>query len=40
VPKRSVEFSGYWRRALTQDDAPTEEDMAEAMERVALAQEG
>jgi len=40
VPKRSVEFSGYWRRALTQDDAPTEEDMAEAMERVALAQDG
>jgi NADPH-dependent ferric siderophore reductase len=38
VPKRFVAFSGYWRRALTQDDAPTEEDLAEARERVALAQ--
>ncbi|CAM5337298.1 hypothetical protein SCALM49S_03134 [Streptomyces californicus] len=23
LPKSAVEFSGYWRRALTQDDAPT-----------------
>jgi NADPH-dependent ferric siderophore reductase len=37
VPKRSIEFAGYWRRTLTQDDAPTEQDMAEARERVALA---
>lgn len=39
IPKRSIEFAGYWRRKLTQDDAPTEQDMAEAMERVALAGE-
>ncbi|AXG76438.1 siderophore-interacting protein [Streptomyces paludis] len=31
--KRSVHFSGYWRHALTQDDAPTEADLAEARER-------
>ncbi|MFJ3595965.1 siderophore-interacting protein [Streptomyces sp. NPDC090126] len=35
LPKSSVEFSGYWRRALTQDDAPTEEDLAWAAERAA-----
>ncbi|MEW2067378.1 siderophore-interacting protein [Streptomyces sp. NPDC007346] len=35
LPKGSVEFSGYWRRALTQDDAPTEEDLAWAAERAA-----
>ncbi|MFW5418407.1 SIP domain-containing protein [Nocardiopsis sp. CNT-189] len=35
--KRSIDFTGYWRRRLTQDDAPTEEDMAEARERIALA---
>jgi NADPH-dependent ferric siderophore reductase len=29
----AVEFSGYWRRSLTQDDAPTEEDLAWARER-------
>lgn len=38
VPKRSIEFAGYWRRRLTQDDAPTEEDLAEARERLELAQ--
>ncbi|CAM5256459.1 siderophore-interacting protein [Streptomyces californicus] len=37
LPKSAVEFSGYWRRALTQDDAPTEEDLAEAAERAADA---
>jgi NADPH-dependent ferric siderophore reductase len=37
LPKGSVEFSGYWRRALTQDDAPTEEDLAWAAERAADA---
>ncbi|WP_017593050.1 SIP domain-containing protein [Nocardiopsis potens] len=36
--KRSIDFTGYWRRRLTQDDAPTEEDMAEARERLALAE--
>lgn len=35
LPKPAVEFSGYWRRALTQDDAPTEEDLAWAAERAA-----
>ncbi|MBL1082669.1 siderophore-interacting protein [Streptomyces actinomycinicus] len=35
VDKRSIEFSGYWRFKLTQDDAPTAEDMAEAQERLA-----
>ena len=29
----TVEFSSYWRRALTQDDAPTAEDLAWAQER-------
>lgn len=35
VSKKDIEFAGYWRRALTQDDAPTAEDLAEAQERVA-----
>lgn len=35
LPRSAVEFSGYWRRALTQDDAPTEEDLAWARERAA-----
>ncbi|MGW1379314.1 siderophore-interacting protein [Streptomyces sp. NPDC002446] len=34
IDKRRIDFSGYWRRTLTQDDAPTEEDIAEARERV------
>ncbi|WSJ51384.1 siderophore-interacting protein [Streptomyces sp. NBC_01318] len=29
----TVEFSGYWRRALTRDGAPTEEDLAWAKGR-------
>ncbi|MFB9907683.1 siderophore-interacting protein [Allokutzneria oryzae] len=33
VGKRAIEFTGHWRRALTQDDAPTAEDIAEAQER-------
>ncbi|WP_331767010.1 siderophore-interacting protein [Embleya sp. NBC_00896] len=37
LAKRSIEFAGYWRRALTQDDAPTEDDRAEARERMAEA---
>jgi NADPH-dependent ferric siderophore reductase len=36
--KRAVEFSGNWRLRLSQDDAPTEEDLAEAAERLASAQ--
>lgn len=35
VDRRSVHFTGYWRRRLTQDDAPTEADLAEARERLA-----
>ncbi|WP_097866621.1 siderophore-interacting protein [Streptomyces sp. rh34] len=37
LPKNAVEFSGYWRHSLTQDDAPTEEDLAWAAERAADA---
>ncbi|MEU8785049.1 siderophore-interacting protein [Streptomyces sp. NPDC048637] len=37
IGKRQIDFSGYWRRTLTQDDAPTEEDLAEAQERLAAA---
>lgn len=37
VPKQAIEFTGHWRLTLTQDDAPTEEDLAEARERVADA---
>lgn len=39
VPKKDIEFAGYWRRSLTQDDAPTADDLAEARERVALTSE-
>jgi NADPH-dependent ferric siderophore reductase len=39
VPKRAIEFAGYWRRNLTQDDNPTEADLAEAQERLAEMQE-
>ncbi|MEU1458175.1 siderophore-interacting protein [Streptomyces avermitilis] len=35
LDKQSIDFSGYWRFKLTQDDAPTTEDMAEAQERLA-----
>lgn len=35
LDKRSVHFTGYWRRGLTQDDAPTRADLAEARERLA-----
>ncbi len=38
VDKRSIEFTGYWRLNMTQDDPPTEEDLAEAQERLADAQ--
>jgi NADPH-dependent ferric siderophore reductase len=30
VERRSIDFSGYWRHRLTQDDAPTEADLADA----------
>ena len=37
VDRRSIEFAGYWRTRLTQDDAPTEADLADARELLALA---
>ncbi|MBT2511287.1 siderophore-interacting protein [Streptomyces sp. ISL-98] len=37
IGKRSVDFTGCWRLRLTQDDAPTAEDLAEAQERLADA---
>lgn len=37
VDKKSIDFAGYWRYSLTQDDDPTAEDMAEAQERLAEA---
>jgi len=39
VSKKDIEFTGYWRRALTQDDAPTPDDLAEAQERIASLSE-
>jgi NADPH-dependent ferric siderophore reductase len=39
VSKKDIEFAGYWRRALTQDDAPTADDLAEAQERIAALSE-
>lgn len=40
VPKKSIDFAGYWRSALTQDDALTEADLAEVRERLAEMDEG
>ncbi|TJZ58663.1 siderophore-interacting protein [Streptomyces piniterrae] len=37
MDKRQIDFTGYWRRKLTQEDAPTQEDLAEAQERAAMA---
>lgn len=37
LPRQSIDFTGYWRLALTQDDDPTEEDLTEARERLADA---
>ena len=39
VSKKDIEFAGYWRRSLTQDDAPTADDLAEAQERIAALSE-
>ena len=39
MAKRAIDFTGYWRASLTQDDAPTDEDLADANERVALARQ-
>ncbi|MER6792287.1 SIP domain-containing protein, partial [Amycolatopsis mediterranei] len=32
--KDVIEFTGYWRRSLTQDDAPTPDDLADAAEKL------
>ncbi|MER7170465.1 siderophore-interacting protein [Streptomyces mesophilus] len=40
VDRKSVHFSGYWRLRLTQDDAPTEADLADARELLAQAEAG
>lgn len=37
VDKRAIDFTGHWRLRLSEDDAPTEEDLAEAQERLAAA---
>ncbi|WP_424533080.1 siderophore-interacting protein [Sphaerisporangium viridialbum] len=39
VDKRSIDFTGYWRLRLTQDDAPTEQDLTDAAELLARARE-
>ncbi|MEQ3550303.1 siderophore-interacting protein [Pseudonocardia nematodicida] len=33
IDRGAVAFTGYWRRELTQDDAPTEQDVADATEQ-------
>lgn len=35
VPKHRIEFAGYWRQALSQEDTPTADDLADARERLA-----
>ena len=35
MAKRAVCFSGYWRRHLSQDDAPTADDADDAAEAMA-----
>lgn len=40
LDKKSIDFEGYWRFSLTQDDAPTDEDMADAQEKLAEAGQG
>ncbi|WP_406208536.1 siderophore-interacting protein [Kitasatospora sp. NBC_01560] len=37
LAKEAVDFAGYWRHRLTQDDAPTAEDLADAREKAAGA---
>ncbi|QRK92749.1 SIP domain-containing protein [Saccharopolyspora erythraea] len=39
MDKRAVDFAGYWRLALSQDDAPTDDDLAEAREKLADAKQ-
>lgn len=37
VDKRFIEFTGHWRRAASQDDPPSADDLADANERLAAA---
>lgn len=38
IPKRAINFTGYWRTHLTQDDAPTEADMSDIQERLTATE--
>ncbi|MCS7481174.1 siderophore-interacting protein [Umezawaea endophytica] len=38
LPTSSIDFTGHWRLSLSQDDAPTQDDIEEANERLAAAQ--
>ncbi len=35
IAKSDIEFAGYWRTSLTQDDPPTAADLADARELAA-----
>jgi NADPH-dependent ferric siderophore reductase len=37
IGKRAIDFTGYWRGTLTQDDAPTEDDLSDARELLVHA---
>lgn len=37
LDKRAVSFTGYWRRDMTQDEAPTEQDIADAAEQMEVS---
>ncbi|WP_327356932.1 siderophore-interacting protein [Streptomyces sp. NBC_01304] len=39
LAKPSIDFAGYWRLRLTQDDAPTEADLADVAELLAQARQ-
>ena len=39
VHKRAIDFAGYWRPRRTQDDPPTEHDLADARELLVRGQE-
>jgi NADPH-dependent ferric siderophore reductase len=36
IDRARIDFTGYWRPRLTQDDAPTEEDLRDAQELMSL----
>ncbi|MEU3494991.1 siderophore-interacting protein [Kitasatospora cineracea] len=40
LPRSAVHSTGYWRTRLTQDDAPTPEDLADARELLRQSQPG